>query len=128
MAGSGAPRLSLYKDIIHQSAEGTARRAANLRYTDSTEHPYTPRDGHNLHFQWLRTDHSVLQKRNAYEQEQAGHDFKRQQGDSACNDIATTFSGTTRTSSSDVTTAATNTGMPTINDDPGHLHRSRNYP
>ena len=35
-----------------------------------------------------------------------------------CNDIATTFSGTTRTSSGDVTTAATNTGMPTINDDP----------
>ena len=35
-----------------------------------------------------------------------------------CNDIARTFSGTTRTSSGDVTTAATNTGMPTINDDP----------
>ena len=34
------------------------------------------------------------------------------------NDIATTFSGTTRASNGDVTTAATNTGMPTINDDP----------
>ena len=82
-AGSGAPRLSLYKNIIHPSAKGTARLAANLRYTDNNEHPYTPRDGHNLHFQRLRTDHSVLQKRNAYEQEQAGHDFKRQQGDSS---------------------------------------------
>ena len=35
-----------------------------------------------------------------------------------CNDIARTFSGATGTSSGDVTTAATNTGMPTINDDP----------
>ena len=35
-----------------------------------------------------------------------------------CNDIATTFRGTTRTFSGAVTTAATNTGMPTINDDP----------
>ena len=35
-----------------------------------------------------------------------------------CNDIARTFSGTTRTSSGDVTTAAINTGMPTINNDP----------
>ena len=35
-----------------------------------------------------------------------------------CNDIAMTFSGTNRTSSGDVTTAATNTGMPTINYDP----------
>ena len=35
-----------------------------------------------------------------------------------CNDIARTFSGATRTSSGDVTTAATNTGMLTINDDP----------
>ena len=34
-----------------------------------------------------------------------------------CNDIATTFSGTTRTSSKDVKTAAINTGMSTINDD-----------
>ena len=38
-----------------------------------------------------------------------------------CNDIATTFttfSEITRTFSGDVTTAATNTGVPTINDDP----------
>ena len=35
-----------------------------------------------------------------------------------CNDIATTFSVTTRASSGDVTMAATNTGMLTINDDP----------
>ena len=34
-----------------------------------------------------------------------------------CNDIATTFSGTTRTSSKDVKTAAINTGVPTINYD-----------
>ena len=43
-----------------------------------------------------------------------------------CNDIETTFSGTTRTSSGDVTTAATNTGMPTINDDPDTCSAARN--
>ena len=42
-----------------------------------------------------------------------------------CNDIATTFSGTTRTSSGDVTTAATNAGMPTINDDPDTFTAAR---
>ena len=43
-----------------------------------------------------------------------------------CND--TTFSGTTRTPSSDVTTAATNTGMPTINDDPDTCTAARTIP
>ena len=42
-----------------------------------------------------------------------------------CNDIARTYSGTTRTSSGDVTTAATNTGMPTINDDPNTCTTAR---
>ena len=75
---SGAPRLSLYIDIIHPSATGTARLAANLRCIDSSEHPDTPRDGYNFHFQRLRADDSVIQKRNAYEKD--GHDFKRQRG------------------------------------------------
>ena len=82
-AVSAAPRLSLHKDNIHPSAKGTARLAANRRYTDSTKHPYTPRDGHDFHFQRLRRDHSVLHKRNTYKQEQDGHDFKRQQGNSS---------------------------------------------
>ena len=112
---SGAPRLSLYIDIIQPSATGTARLAANLRYIDSNEHPYTPRDGHNFHFQRLRADDSVIQKRNAYGQDD--HDFKNNEVTAVCNDIATTFSGTTRTSSEDVKTAAINTGMPTFNDD-----------
>ena len=42
-----------------------------------------------------------------------------------CNDIARTFSGTTGTSSGDVTTAATNAGMPTINDDPDTFTAAR---
>ena len=83
IAGSGAPRLLLYKDIIHPSAKGIARLAANLTCIHSTKHSYTPRDDRNFHFQMLRADESMLQKRNAYKQQQDGHDFKRQRGDSS---------------------------------------------
>ena len=94
----------------------TARLPVNLRCIDSTECPYTPGDGHSFHFQRLCADDSVLQKRNAREQD--GHDFKRQRGDSSVQRHRDDFQRDDQATSGDVTTAATNTGMLTINDDP----------
>ena len=125
-AESGAPRLSLYKDIIHPSAKGTARLAANLRYTDSSEHPCTPRDGHNFHFQRLRTDHSVLQKRNAYEQEQDGHDFQRQQADR--NVQRHDFQWDNQDPQQRRDNGSYQHRHADYQRRPGHLHRSQNYP
>ena len=102
----------------------TARLPVNLRCIDSTECPYTPGDGHSFHFQRLCADDSVLQKRNAREQD--GHDFKRQRGDSSVQRHRDDFQRDDQATSGDVTTAATNTGMPTINDDPDTCSAARN--
>ena len=113
-AESGAPRLSLYKDI-HPSAKGTARLAANLRYTDSTKHLVTAIT--SISRGYVQTTASFKNATSANRNRMA-MTSRGSKVTVVCNDIATTFSGTTRTSSSDVTTAATDTGMPTINDDP----------
>ena len=81
-----------------------------------------------FHFQRLRTDHSVLQKRNAYEQKQDGHDFKRQQGDSSVQRHREDF----QWDNQDLQQRRDNGSYQHRHADyqrrPGHLHRSQNYP